>query len=312
MLQPDVRAYLDKFDGLGTEPPYECSPRQARDNFKRRMAMFSEGKIEVGSTEDVTIPAVEPLWARIYRPLGATGQSKLPSLVFYHGGGWVVGDVDTHDHYARTLCSLTNSVVLSVNYRKAPEAPFPAAADDAFEGLKWAAGEVLSLGGDARRIVVSGVSAGGNLAAVAALEAQAVGLELALQALIYPCIDPVKVYPSMLENAKGYLLTKKEMDWYNLHYSGHAPEAGTDPRRSPIYAEIKPDLAPALVVTSEYDPLRDEGNAYAAKLAIAGIDTELLCFPGTVHGFFGFGAEVPSAQEAIRKTCAAINHKLSH
>ncbi|PXY21531.1 hypothetical protein BA062_31985 [Prauserella flavalba] len=243
--------------------------------------------------------------------MGAASGDPVPTLVFFHGGGWVVGDIDTHDNYARTLCASTRSVVVSVDYRKAPEAPFPAAADDAIDSVRWATAEVGALGGDPRRVAVAGVSAGGNLAAVAALDARQQGIDLALQVLVYPCIDPVSAYDSMQANAEGYLLSKLEMDWYNHHYSGHDPALARDPRRSPIFADVARDLAPAIVVTAEYDPLCDEGNAYAAKLARAGIDTELLCFPGTVHGFFGFGPDVPSAQQAIRTTCFSIAHKLS-
>lgn len=255
--------------------------------------------VEVGSVEDTTFPGpTRQLAARIYRPEGAA-DSSLPTILFIHGGGHVIGDLDTHDNQARTICRDTKSVVVSVEYRLAPEDPWPAAADDCLVAAQWVFDSVAQFGGDADAIGLAGDSAGGNLAAVTAVRARDAGLQFKAQLLIYPAVDfnVDGPYPSRLEFAEGYFLTLDDMVWFGLQYAGHGAPV-EHPHLSPIQAELA-GLPPAVVVTGEYDPLRDEGEAYAAALSKAGVPVELVRGPGMIHGFYDLGVISPAAASLV-------------
>ncbi|MGD9603925.1 MAG: alpha/beta hydrolase [Gammaproteobacteria bacterium] len=241
---------------------------------------------------------------RGYRPAGVPG--ALPALVFFHGGGWVVGSLDSHDHMARHLAVKAGCAVLSVDYRLAPEHPFPAALEDAIAAVQWAAHHAQALDIDPTRLAVGGDSAGGQLAASAALALRdARGPALRLQVLIYPVCDLVADNASLRENATGYLLTvaayHKMCQWY-------LPERAqwADPRISPQHAANHRGLPPALVQTAEFDPLRDEGLAYVETLRAAGVPVESHCYAGMIHGFARMGGKVDRGRLALDDAAAAL------
>jgi acetyl esterase len=261
-------------------------------------------KAEVASAADATVGGVP---ARVYRP---TAAGAVPTIVYFHGGGFVIGDIETHDGICRLLCHDVSAVVVSVDYRLAPEHPFPAAVDDCYAALTAVAKEIGEYGGDAARLAVGGDSAGGNLAAVCSQLAHADGLDLVAQLLVYPAVDLLgENYQSRIDNGTGYFLTYADMSWFAGHYLGVAglvepvtdPELlarAADPRLSPLLAESLADLPPAVVATAEFDPLRDEGNAYADALAAAGVRVEHCQFAGLIHGFYGLESVSPAIAEA--------------
>jgi len=278
---------------------------EGRERF-RRMSMAAAAlgtPVEVGSVEDVEVPgAVGPLRARIYRP----GRSEPhPTLLFFHGGGFVVGDIDSYDGQCRTLCSEVGATVLAVEYRLAPEDPFPAAVEDAIAACEWVLGNVDDLGGAADRIVVGGDSAGGNLAAVVTQAMRGREPGLAAQLLIYPATDFSSDRPSLEENAEGLFLTRDDMRWFESHYIGD-PGPSDDPRVSPLLAEDLSGLPPAVVVTAELDPLRDDGEAYAEALETAGVQVIRRRYDGLVHGFFAMGTFSKVAKAANAELCADL------
>ena len=239
---------------------------------------------------------------RIYTP---NGNGPFPLMVFYHGSGFVVCSLDTHDAMCRNLCAGTGSVVVSVDYRLAPEHKFPAAPDDCLEATRWAVDNAGMLNADAGRVVVAGDSAGGNLAAVVALRARDEGgPKLAGQLLIYPVTDyHTPGTPSMAENAEGYGLTRVGMEWFWNHYL-ESPSDAAHPHASPLRANNLAGLPPALVITAEYDPLRDEGEYYADALTNAGVATQKTRYDGVNHGFFFFVGIVDKSGAAMDEACA--------
>jgi acetyl esterase len=289
---------------LATVPPmHEGSPEEARAAF-RQLAVGGrqpEHVVHVGSVEDLTIPGpAGDLTARVYRP---EQDGAVPTVVLFHGGGWVIGDLDTHDNMARSICRDGEAVVVSVDYRLAPEAPFPAAVEDALAATRWVASHLADFGGD-DRLAVAGDSAGGNLAAVVAQQLRdAGGPALAGQLLVYPAVDVTGEYASRWENAEGYFLDLPTMAWFMDHYAADAA-LHEDPRISPLRHTDLSGLPPAVVVTAEYDPLRDEGEAYVEALRAAGVPVEVRRFDGMIHGFFDMGAFSPGAQAAIDEACA--------
>jgi acetyl esterase len=256
----------------------------------------------VRSTEDTVIGDNR---ARVYRP---DVDGPTPTVLFIHGGGFVIGDIETHDDHARLLCHRTGSTVVSIDYRLAPEHPFPAGYEDCTRALHHVVDNVGALGGDAARIAVAGDSAGGNLSAATAQYARDHGIALKAQCLIYPSVDLTTdedAYPSRRANAEGYLLTAADMMWFREQY---APE--DDPRASVIDGELE-GLAPAIVATAEYDPLRDEGVEYAQRLEKAGVQTIAKTYPGLIHGFFGLGPLSKAAQAAVEDICADFRELLT-
>lgn len=273
------------------------------DELRARANMAIPSPIELPSIADGTVPGpAGDIPVRIYRPSDAT---DLPVVVFFHGGGWVIGDLESHDHMARAISSKAECVVVAVDYRLAPEHKFPAAADDAWAALEWVATHATELGVDGNRIAVAGDSAGGNLAAVVAVQARdSEHVEVIQQVLLYPVVDGDCERPSMEENAEGYMLTRGAMDWFHEQYATTDADR-VDPRYSPINAELA-GVAPAIVVTAEYDPLRDQGNAYAVALTDAGVDVIHTQYDGMIHGFFSMDAGLDTAAQAQDEVAAAL------
>jgi acetyl esterase len=301
-VDPRIAAMLTTLAEAGFPPMYEGTPEAGRAQY---LELTHEGRepehlVPVGSIEDITLPgAAGELKARIYRP---DGEGPFPTVAFFHGGGWVIGNLDTHDNMARNVCRGSRAVVVSVDYRLAPEHPFPAAADDAVAAARWVAEHLGELGRN-ERLAVAGDSAGGNLAAVVAQQLHADGTPLVGQFLIYPAVDAGGEYPSRVQNARGYLLEQPSMDWFYGHYAG-AWDDVKDPRLSPLHAADLAGLPPAVIVTAEFDPLRDEGEAYGKALRAAGVDAEVRRYDGMIHGFFDMGTISPAAQAAIDESCA--------
>jgi acetyl esterase/lipase len=255
---------------------------------------------EIGSVTDRTIPgSAHQIPIRIYEPLG-TSTGPRPGIVYYHGGGWTICGLDTHENGCRQLANQVGAVVVSVDYRLAPEHKYPAAADDAYTALCWVSEHAAELGIDTARIAVAGDSAGGNLAAAIALRARDDGPPVAFQLLVYPVIDSSATrndYPSKTENATGYFLTTLQMEWYRMQY---LPDdaAGDDPIVSPNLAASHAGLPPACIVTAEMDPLRDEAEHYARQLEAAGVPVTMYRAEGMFHGFFNMDAVLPGAKDA--------------
>jgi acetyl esterase len=301
-LDRDIAGLLTLIADAGYPPLSQGTVEQARIGLRALMVdLRSPATLPaVGSIGNETVAGTIPV--RVYRPDAA---GPLPTVVFFHGGGWVIGDLDTHEGACRTLCRDVEAVVVSVDYRRAPEHRFPAAVEDSCAALAWVAAHIADYGGDARRLVVAGDSAGGNLAAVCAQQARDAGLSLAAQVLIYPAVDLVGDYPSRTENAEGYLLTLDDMRWFAEQYVGitegdpRAAALAVDPRLSPLQASSLTGLPPAVVVTAEFDPLRDEGNAYADALERAGVRVKHKELPGLIHGFYGLDVFSPAVVEAM-------------
>jgi acetyl esterase len=298
-LDPEIEAVLAAMASLNAPPLSQGTPEAARAGFRVMTVDLRrpESVVPVKETEDVTIPSDQGgIAARIYRPDTA---GPTPTIVFVHGGGFVIGDIETHDNQARAVCAGTDSVVVSIDYRLAPEAPWPAAVDDAYTAVEWAASSIDSLGGDASRLAVAGDSAGGNIGAIIAQRCRDDGPALAAQFLIYPGVDmdPDGPYQSRIDNAEGYFLTADDMTWFLNHYVG-AEFDFTDPVMSPIKAADLRGLPPAVVATAEFDPLRDEGDAYVDALRAADVKVDAQCYPGMIHGFFDMGPLSAGAQAA--------------
>jgi acetyl esterase len=261
----------------------------------------------VARVEDRRIPGPGgeiPL--RIYTP---EGDGPRPGIVFFHGGGWVIGNLDTHDGTARKLANASGCTVVSVDYRLAPEHRFPAAAEDCHAALAWTAAHAAELGLRADALAVAGDSAGGNLAAVTALMARERGPALRFQLLVYPVTAPDFDTASYRENAEGYLLTRDTMRWF---WDQYAPEPAQrrNPWAAPLVAADLSGLPPALVITAEYDPLRDEGEAYARRLREAGVRAELRRYDGMIHGFLSFADVVQQGKRAVEEAGATLRAAL--
>jgi acetyl esterase len=258
----------------------------------------------VGSVDNLVAPGPNgEIALRVYTP---ERDGPLPLLVYFHGGGWVLGDLETHDGVCRALANAANCTVVAVDYRLAPEHKFPTAVDDAYAATRWVAENAGRLDGDPKRIAVGGDSAGGNLAAVVALMARdRGGPQLATQLLIYPVTDTACDTACRQENGQGYLLTVDMMRWFQHHYlRGDGDQE--DPYAAPLRARDLRGLPPALVITAEFDPLRDEGEAYAVRLRAAGVPTTLKRYDGMIHGFFGMGAVLDQARVAMEEVAAAL------
>ncbi len=254
-----------------------------------------EDRVAPGPAGDVPI--------RIYKP---SDDPALPVLVYFHGGGWVIGSIETHDGPCRDLAVQTGCCVVSVEYRLAPESPYPAAPEDCFAVTQWIAANGEALGVDAARIAVGGDSAGGNLAAVVSLMArERGGPALCHQLLIYPVTNHAFDTASYSENAEGYLLTRDFMQWFWGHYLDDAAK-GKEATASPLQASDLSGLPPATVITAEFDPLRDEGEAYGRRLIEAGVKTTVARYGGVIHGFFGMGNVIDKANAAVAQAAEAL------
>jgi len=303
-LHPQVEALLERVARSPLPPYHTVPPFVARRIYRDTRAALSPRPAEVAEARLVV--AAGSVALRAYRPLGAKKGEPLPALVYFHGGGWVVGDLDTHDSLCRALANGARCAVFSVDYRLAPEYPFPAAVDDCIAATRFVFQEAASLGVDPGRIAVGGDSAGGNLAAVAALHARdAGGPPLAFQLLIYPATDQRCGFASHERNGKGFLLTRESIDYFRGRY---LPDPGdwTDWRASPLLAREHAALPPALVLTAGYDPLVDEGRAYAEKLRAAGGRVDYREYPDMVHGFILFGGVLDTSNAALAECAKAL------
>jgi acetyl esterase/lipase len=289
----------------------DLTPEQARARIRAGTAASTGPKLRLEAVTDLTVPGpAGAIPARFYEPPGL-GLERRPLIVYFHGGGWTIGDLDTHDGVCRFLAANAATTVLSVGYRLAPEHPFPAAVEDAFAAFRWAAAENARLGADRDRIAVAGDSAGGNLAAAVSLLARdGDGPSPAMQALIYPVTDAVGGQPSRDLFADGFLLTKADMDWFERHYLPQGVERA-DPRVSLLRAADLSGLPPAYVTTAGFDPLRDEGEAYATRMREAGARVALRRHPGLIHGFANMTAVSRVARCAMLELCGAIRMGLA-
>ena len=306
MLDPQAKALIDLVKEKGIPPTHTLSPKDAREYYVQRRFFSQPDAPDVAESKDIQIPGpAGNITLRGYRPIGSLASDVLPALVYYHGGGHVIGDLDTHDTLCRTLANLAGCAVFSVHYRLAPEHIFPAASDDCVAATQWVHDNAVSLKIDPHRIAVGGDSAGGHLAAVVSLTLkQEKSFKPVLQLLIYPVTNAAEVSASMITNAQGYLLTRDSMDYFYGHYM---PETWMrqDWRGSPMLAKDHNDLPPALVITAGYDPLRDEGRAYADKLSASDVPTQYICFERQIHGFVPMGRILREANTAV-KLCAEV------
>jgi acetyl esterase len=299
-VDPQIRALLDK--AAGAPATHTLPVAAARAQFEARTALLARPADIAGVREATIEGAGGPLRLRLYTPHGS---GRLPLLVFYHGSGFVLCSLDTHDGMCRNLCAGAGCVVASVDYRLAPEHKFPDGLDDCLQATRWAAAHAGELGADASRIAIGGDSAGGNLAAVVALRLRDEGGPVVCgQLLVYPVTDyHTPGTPSYAENAEGYGLTRATMEWFWGHYLKDVSDAA-HPFASPLRAPDLGRLPPALVMTAEYDPLRDEGERYAERLRAAGVPVRLVRYDGVNHGFLSWVGVVDKAGAAMSDACA--------
>ena len=300
-LDPQAQVVIDMIESMGVG---DLTPETDPDEIRALMnaAVLPSG-IELASVTDREIPGPGgPIPVRVYRP---AGDAPKPVVVYYHGGGWVLGSLDTHDGTCRRLADGADAVVVSVDYRMGPEDRFPAAVEDSYAALRWVAEHAAELGGDPDRLVVAGDSAGGNLAAVMSQLARDGGPTIRFQLLVYPVTDHEFTSVSMEENADGYYLTRDMMRWFYDHYLND-PAEGDDPRVSPLRAADLAGLPPAFVLTAQYDPLRDQGIAYADALHGAGNAVAMTMYEGLFHGFISMFDLIDAGKAAFDDAIAAV------
>jgi acetyl esterase len=305
MLDPDARALMDLMAARGVPPTHTLAPEEARRLYRDRRGFTQPSAPTLAEVRDLRTDASHgnvPL--RLYRAAPAVGAA--PVLVYYHGGGWTIGDLDTHDVLCRQFAQQAGCTVVAVDYRLGPEHRFPAAVDDCLAATRWVQANAAALGVDAARLAIGGDSAGGNLAAVTAIALRDAGDALPrLQLLIYPGTDMRAVAPSHTTNGQGYMLTADSIAYYRGHYM---PERASwdDWRASPL---LHPDLSrlpPAFVLTAGFDPLRDEGRQYADALSKAGVRTQFVCFERQIHGFITMGRVIEEANTAVSLCAQAV------
>ncbi len=305
-LDPQAQAVMDAVAALGFPANHTVSPEEARANGRARPRAVGPA---VARVEDRTIPGPDTeLPVRIYTP---EGEGPFPIMAWFHGGGWVVGDLDSADATARSLTVGAQCVVVSVDYRLAPDTKFPGPAEDCFAATRWCAGHAASLNADPSRLAVGGDSAGGNLAAAVSLMARdRGGPAIGFQLLVYPVTERNFETVSYTDNADGYQLSRDGMIWYWDHYLASDADA-SNPYAAPMQAGDLSNLPPALVITAEYDPLRDEGEAYARALEAAGVSTTCTRYDGMIHGFFGMAAAVDKGRQAVDQASSLLRSACS-
>lgn len=298
-LDPPLKSLMDKLQRMAPRVDLKASAAQAREHFWRAAQRFEADAPPLHDMRALKVQgAAGQLDARLYTPFAA-GAGQGAGLVFFHGGGFVMGDLDSHEMLCRRLAAAGPLRVLSVAYRLAPEHRFPCAVDDAEAAMQWAFDHSAALGFDPARIGVGGDSAGGTLAAVTAQTFKRQGRRLGAQLLIYPCTQMIQMTPSQMRLREGYFLTQAAQDFFKDKYLARREDA-FDVRCSPLIENDLAGLAPAYVVTAGYDPLFDEGKAYADKLAAAGVPTHYVNYPAQVHGFFNMTAVSTAARGAIQ------------
>jgi acetyl esterase len=307
-LDPQVRKVLDDLEALGNPELDQLTPVEARELANAGFPPMAGPGAQDVTTTDRTIPGpTGPIPIRVYTP--TSGAAPRPVVVFFHGGGWVIGNIETHDGACRDLTSDSGAVLVSVDYRLAPEHRFPAAVEDCYAALEWVHAHADEIGGDPDLVAVAGDSAGGNLAAVTAMLARdRNGPPLRFQLLVYPGVGVADDQDSVRDNAEGYLLTRRDIEWFTAQYLG--PDADpTDPRFDPINADLT-GVAPAHVITCEFDPLRDGGAAYAARLRACGVAATERCYAGQIHGAFGMQAVSDASRDIIRDAGSVLRGAL--
>jgi acetyl esterase len=306
-LDPQSAWVLELVEKAGNPTLDSLSVPEARALFEQTAWRLDFEPVAMARIDALEVPvAGATIAARAYTPEGLAGEGA-PALAFFHGGGWVVGSLETHDRLCRALAEKAGCKVIAVDYRLAPEHPFPTPVEDVAAAFRWIAGNAAALGVDSARIAVGGDSAGGNLSAVLCQSVRDAGdaLRPCFQLLLYPATDFAGDYASRAENAEGYMLTEDLIGWFGGHYMGGwtKPE---DPRLSPLRAPSLADLPPALVVTAGYDPLQGEGIAYADALKAAGVPVTFRDYPGMLHGFLNFGGAVKVAERAVGEAAADL------
>lgn len=316
MLHPQARALLDLIEQKGVPPTHTLTPDEARRFYRERRFITQPQPPEVAQVAALQAEGpngVIPL--RLYKPLlsaaaSAANAGPLPVLVYFHGGGWVIGDLDTHDTLCRELANRARCAVVAVDYRMGPEHRFPAAVEDCIAATYWIYRQAEALGLDRSRIAVGGDSAGGNLAAVVSIAARDAGdLPIAFQLLIYPATDMRRTAPSHTTNGEGYLLTRDTINYFHDHYITD-PAHDLDWRASPLLHDDLHGLPPAFVLTAGYDPLRDEGLMYSQRLTEAGNRTTHICFERQIHGFIVMGKVIDEANAAVALCAAQLSEAL--
>ncbi len=310
-LHPGAQAVLDLIAEAGRPSFEEMSVPDCREAYVNSRKALQPDPIEVAETRNLSMPGPGgEIALRLYRATPAQAGVLQPVIVYFHGGGWVIGDLESHDTVCRELAVRSGSMLISVDYRLAPEHVFPAAADDAIAAIRWVADNAAELGVDANRLAVAGDSAGGNLAAVAAIAARDGGQKIAFQALFYPVTDFDLTRASYSENGGRPPVKTVTMAWFRDLYLAK-PEDQKDWRAAPIHAADLTGLAPAFVLTAGYDPLRDEGKAYADALKAAGNDCTHTCYDGQIHGFLNMARINPQTFDAFAEIGAAIKAGLA-
>jgi acetyl esterase len=307
-IDPITKAFLDQLAAQPTPKIWQLPPEMARMAFAAMMGFVGAKDVPIGKIENIAMPVpAGDIALRIYTPVAAGGEA-LPVIVFFHGGGFVVGDLDTHDGLCRLLASDSGARVVAVHYRRGPEHKFPAAVEDAYAALLWIAKNASVLGVDANRIAVAGESAGGNLSAVVCQLAKAQGgPKIAYQLLMFPGTQIGGQFASLGEYAEGYFLDKATLDWFFGNYIAPGTDM-SDPRHSPLLAKDLSGLPPAMVMLGGCDPLHDEGLAYAEKLRAAGVPVVVQDYPGMIHCFIYMQAILPQAYDALSKAAKKVRH----
>jgi acetyl esterase len=310
-LDPLVQAFLDQLNAQPTPPMWEMPPAQAREMFVAMMELVGPKDVTIGKTENIVIPGPDgDIRARVYTPVAA-GSDPQATLVFFHGGGWVIGDLETHDGICRMLANEGALKVIAVDYRRAPEHPFPAAIDDAFAAASWIEANASKLGVDPNRVAVGGDSAGGGLAASVAQLAKAAGKpKLGFELLMFPVTQIGGETSSLHDFAEGFFLETRTLNWFYDHYAPNA-EDRADPKASPLLAEDFAGLPDAYVMLAGHDPLHDEGMRYAEKLREAGVAVTVADYPDLVHDFIYMQAVLPQAHEAVATAAKAVADALA-
>jgi acetyl esterase len=306
MLDPQARALLDLMIERKVPPTHTLTPEEARRVYLERRSFSQPAPPPIGEVDD--LQTAGGLRLRLYRPPQPGVHSV---LVYFHGGGWTIGDLDTHDVLCRQLCAAAGMAVVAVDYRMGPEARFPAAVDDCVEAMRWVRSQAPGLGLDATRMAVGGDSAGGNLAAVVCLTLRNAGEpQPVFQLLIYPATDMRAVAPSHTSNGQGHLLTSDSIAYFRGHYIDD-PALWSDWRASPLLTPDLRGLPPALVLTAGYDPLRDEGRQYADALSAAGNRVQYVCFERQIHGFITMSKLLDEARTAVALCGAVLKEAVS-
>jgi len=297
-LDPQARALLERFARTPAPALETLSAGAARRAYREGRLALAPPALDLEEARDILLPgSAGEIRARRYRPLGEKRGEPLPGVVYFHGGGWVCGDLDTHDSVCRGIAAHGRCVVVAVDYRMGPEHRFPAAVDDAIAAVKWVSANARELEIDASRLVVAGESAGGNLAAVAAIALRESGPAVAMQVLVYPVVDQAADTESLRRLATGYSLTRDLLRWYQKQYLRDERDYA-DWRASPLRAHDHSRLPPAYILTCGFDPLVDEGKAYADRLTQSGVSVVYECFQGMIHGFLPMGGALAAARHA--------------